>query len=321
MLDTNGSAPTASERPELPPPVVVGRSRQTNVSPETRSTGHVDGYEQLFDWLYAVGYPDRRFRHQRHVTRELEVKTVRSTMSEEVMLGLLGRVQLLADLPAADLQKAARVARPLSRKKGARIFEEGSVADSCYFITSGRAKVVLSGMNAVEVTVGTIEPFELVGELSLLDGAPRSAGLVAMQDCHLIQLTKAAFDALRRNEGFEDKLLRHVAKMLRRATEQLRVSYTYSSTERVAWSLARLASRGGRRVGETLIISPRPPHQELADMAGTSRETATRTLLHLKRLRWVTWDAETLRLNERAFKRYLDAEQATTGSVDIARVV
>jgi CRP/FNR family cyclic AMP-dependent transcriptional regulator len=234
---------------------------------------------------------------------------------------LLRRVELLAHLPVLELQAAARAARPLSKKQGARIFEEGSVADSCYIITSGRAKVVLSGQAGAEVTVGTAEPYELVGELSLLDGAPRSAGLVALEDCRLIQLPKSAFDQLRLNPAFQDKLFHHVARMLRRATEQLRVSYTYSSTERVAWCLARFSMRRGRRIGDTLAISPKPSHQEVADMVGCTRETVSRALQRLKRLRYVSWDADALRLDARRFAPYFEPDPAATGTVDIARVV
>ena len=242
-------------------------------------------------------------------------------MSAEVVFDLLCRVQLLATLPASELQLAARGAHAISKKKGARIFEEGSLADSCYFITVGRAKVVLSGPAGVEVTVGTVEPFELVGELSLLDGAPRSAGLVALVDCRLIQLPKSVFDQLRRNPAFEDKLFHHVARMLRRATEQLRVSYTYTSTERVAWCLARLATRSGRAIGDVLAISPKPSHQDVADMVGCTRETVSRALQRLKSLRCVSWDADALRLNERAFRAYLEPDPAAPGTIDVARVV
>jgi CRP-like cAMP-binding protein len=161
---------------------------------------------------------------------------------------------------------------------------------------------------------------QLVGELSLLDGAPRSAGLVALSDCRLIQLPKGAFDLLRRDPAFEDELFHHIGRMLRRATEQLRVSYTYSSTERVAWCLARLAARSGPRIGDTIAISPKPSHQELADMVGCTRETVSRALLRLKTLRCLSWDADALHLNERAFRSYLEPD-STAGTADIARLV
>jgi CRP-like cAMP-binding protein len=242
-------------------------------------------------------------------------------MSEDVVFGLLRRVPLFAGLPAADLQAAAKTVRLLSKKKAARIFEEGSAADSCYVITSGRAKVVLSGAAATEVILGTVEPFELVGELALLDTSRRSAGLVAMEDCHLLRLPSASFHELRNNRAFEDKLIAHVTSMLRRATEQLRAIHTYSSTERVSWCLARLAARAGRQAGNAIVISPRPRHQQLADMTGCSRETVTRILLRMKRLKSVSWDDESLKLTESAFKRYLEVEAASNTSAELTPII
>lgn len=245
---------------------------------------------------------------------------MRAAMSEEVVSGLLRRVPLFASLAPSDLRALAASAHSLSRKKGARIFEEGSSGDSCYILTSGRAKVVLSGPAATELILGTVEPFELVGELALIDSFPRSAGLVATEDSQLIQLPGAAFRELRKNRSFEDQLVAHVAAMLRGATEQLRAIYTYSSSERVAWCLARLGSRKGRRIGDAIVISPRPAHQELADMTGCTRETVTRILRQLKQSRSVAWDDQSLRLSARAFKRYLQLEDPSASS-EIARVV
>ncbi|HMF97884.1 MAG TPA: Crp/Fnr family transcriptional regulator [Vicinamibacterales bacterium] len=242
-------------------------------------------------------------------------------MSEDVVVELLRRVPLFASLPAADLRIAAKSTRAFTKQKGATIFDEGSPADCCYVITSGRAKVVLSGGKTSEVILGTVEAHELVGELSLLDNSPRSAGLVALEECQLLRLPNAAFQALRNNRAFEDKLVVHVTAMLRRATEQLRAIYTYDSAERVAWCLARLAVRTGRRVNGAMVISPRPPHQELADMTGCSRETVTRILLQFQKANWVRHDGESMTLNDSPFQRYLEIERAASRGRDLAQVV
>jgi CRP/FNR family cyclic AMP-dependent transcriptional regulator len=235
---------------------------------------------------------------------------VRAAMTPAVIFDLLQRVPLFSALPAIDLQAAAAGARSISRKKGARIFEENSPADSCYVLVTGRAKVVISGDAGVDITLGLVGPFELLGELALLDNSTRSAGLIALDDCQLIQIGRAAFLALRNNRQFEDKLVAHVTAILRRATEQLRVIYSYSSADRLSWCLARLASSNGERRGRALVISPRPTHQELADMTGCSRETVTRMLLKLKRENAIAWTDDDLLVDEHAFKRFLDIERS-----------
>jgi CRP-like cAMP-binding protein len=228
---------------------------------------------------------------------------------------------LFGDVPPADLRSVAENARAFSVKKSGRIFEEGSPADSCFVITSGRAKVVLSGDSGTEIILGTVEPFELVGELALLDNSNRSAGLVALERCHLIRLSRASFSGLRNNRAFEDKLVVHVTSMLRRATEQLRAIYTYSSAERVSWCLARLASRMGTRAGGWIVISPRPPQQELAEMTGCSRETVSRVLGILEHKKRIRSDAVSYSLDEKAFRRYLENEPGTRGGAEVTRLV
>ena len=244
-----------------------------------------------------------------------------AVMNDEVVFGLLHRVPLFANLPEALLRAAARNTRPLIKQKSTTIFDEGSPADSCYVIVSGRAKVVLSGREATEVILGTVEALELVGELSLLDGSPRSAGLVALKECQLLRLPKASFQELRNDRAFEDKLVVHVTAMLRRATEQLRAIYTYDSEERVAWCLARVAIRTGRRVNGTIVIAHRPPHQELADMTGCSRETVTRALALFQKAKWVTLEGESITLNDSPFRKYLEIENATCGGRDMTQMV
>ncbi len=235
---------------------------------------------------------------------------MRPTMSDAVVFDLLRRVALFARVPDADLRAVAKSAHVLARRKGARIFEEGSPAESCYVFTAGRAKVVLSGPGGAEITLGIVQPFELVGDIALLDGSRRSAGLVATEDCRLLQIGREAFCSLRANPAFDATLVVHVTSMLRRATEQLRAIYTYSSSERVCWCLARLAHRAGRKDDGTIILSPRPLHQELADMTGCSRETVTRSLRELERMQWIITRPGTLLLNERCFRAYLEAEEA-----------
>lgn len=226
-------------------------------------------------------------------------------MKRPVTEQLLRRAPLFADLPSELLENVARNARPIFRAKGARIFEEGSVADCCYLLTDGRVKVVLADTADGQITLNVLDPLCLIGEVSLLDNMPRSAGLVAMEDSHLIQIGRASFLELRNNRSFEDKLVVHVAATLRRATEQLRAIYTFDSMERVAWCVARLARQMHGPDAREIVMAPKPAHHELAEMTGCTRETVSRALLRLRRLGWVRWDAGSLTLNVKSFSRYL----------------
>jgi CRP-like cAMP-binding protein len=154
------------------------------------------------------------------------------------------------------------------------------------------------------VILGIIEPYAVIGEIALLDSSTRSAGLATVEQSHFIKIPGPVFLTLRNNRAFEQELVVHVTATLRRATEQLRAIYTYSSLERVAWCLARLAHQRGEPHGSEIAVSPRPPHHELAEMTGCSRETVSRILIQLRRMKWVNWDARSLRLQASVFKRY-----------------
>lgn len=240
---------------------------------------------------------------------------------EAVIADLLRRVPLFAPLPGQDVDALARASRPLARKKGARVFEEGSAADCCLVLTSGRAKVVLSGTGDAEIILGIIEPFAVVGEIALIDEAPRSAALVAIEDSQFIRIPRTAFLALRRNPAFEDKLLTHVTSTLRTANDHLRAVCALNVVDRVAWSVSRIARDRGRRQGAAIVLSPRPTHQDLADMTGCSRETVTRALIALKRKKCLSWDRDTLRIDPDAFRRHARSDGGLSDVTEITRLV
>jgi CRP/FNR family transcriptional regulator, cyclic AMP receptor protein len=221
------------------------------------------------------------------------------SMTEAVKSSLLKRVPMFADIPQAEFAAVVMAASPLAKRRGARVLEENSPADCCLVLIAGRAKVVISGARDVEITVGLIEPVALVGELGLIDGAPRSASLVALDDCQFIRISATAFGALRRNARFEQQFLDHVVMLLRRANDQLRAIYTLGTEERLLWWLGRLATRAARD-NDCAVVRPKPTDQELADMVGGTRETINRKLRELIRKKCLTADADGLRIHTEA---------------------
>ena len=233
-------------------------------------------------------------------------------MSRTVIKGYLKSVPLLADLPDEDIDLVVNQARDVSYRRGARVFEEGAAADCCYVLTSGRMRVALSTANGSEILLHVITPTTLVGEVALLDGAARSASLVAIDACHLIRIPAQAFEGLRRNATFEKRVVASVVATLRDSEERVRVIATFPSVNRVAWCLARIARHSGRRDGRAIVV-PGTPHQELAEMAGCTRETVTRSLATLRRRKYVSWDASGIRLETDGLQRYLTTELIAAG--------
>ena len=224
-------------------------------------------------------------------------------MNRSAIKGTLRALSLFAVLPDPELELLAASVRSARYRKGARLFEEGSVADCCYVLTAGRAKVVLNLDDGGEARLNEVAPGDLVGEVALLGGFPRSAALVALEPCHAIVIPERAFDLLRRNPSFERTVVKHVAETLRESTQHvLRVS-SGSSLARVARCLNAIATREGTRDG-TMVIIKKTPHHELADMAGCARETVSRALSALKRKQCLSWDASTMRLDVDRLRRF-----------------
>ena len=203
-------------------------------------------------------------------------------MSKAVVKESLKAVPLFADLTEQEIEMVAASSRSVPAKKGARVFEEGALADCCLVLTSGKAKLALSAEGGTEIILGVLNANELVGEVALLDGSTRSADLVATDDCHFIRIPKASFDALRHNAAFERKVVAHAMSLLRGANDQVRGTASLRSVARVVWCLANLARREGVRRGTTVTI-PKRSHQELAEMIGCQRETVTRAMGQLRK--------------------------------------
>jgi CRP-like cAMP-binding protein len=203
----------------------------------------------------------------------------------------------------------------VSFKKGARIFEEGSSADCCFVLTSGKARVVLSGTGGTEILLNILIPPVLIGEIGLLDRSTRSASLVAAEPCHVIRINGAAFQSLRANRAFEDRLVAELVATVRRSDDRVRVISSFPTVKRVAWCLGRVASVSGRRDGSYIVL-PRTSHQELAEMAGCTRETVTRAIQMLRKKKYVAVDSLTIRIDTDAMQRYLTSELTVPDTPD-----
>jgi CRP/FNR family cyclic AMP-dependent transcriptional regulator len=215
-------------------------------------------------------------------------------MTRAALKAALVQVPLFSDLTAQELALLVSTVRSLTTRKSTRVFEEGAAADCCYVMTSGRARVVVAGDG--EIVVSTVQAGTLVGELALIDRAPRSASLVAVEPSHFVVVPAASFEALRRNPAFERRVVARVVATLRESTEHVRAVSVPSSLARLAWCLGRLARHEGEPDGRHVAI-PRRTHQDLAEMIGCSRETVSRKLEFMRRRKWVSWNRQTMRLD------------------------
>jgi CRP/FNR family cyclic AMP-dependent transcriptional regulator len=198
---------------------------------------------------------------------------------------LLARVPLLAGLSREELERISQVAVPRSFPKGARVFHEGDESDACYIVRSGEVRVTREHSDGRAITLATLGEGEIFGELAMLDGEVRSASVEALADTELLAV--AARDMrglLERNSEITAKLVVALTRRVRETNERVAQQSFQTVPSRVAGVLSQLvaeegAEGQGRREGVTIRMN----QADLAQLAGTSRESVSRFLAVLER--------------------------------------
>ncbi len=196
---------------------------------------------------------------------------------------LLARVPLLADLDPGELERIAQVAIPRSFPKGARVFHEGDTSDACYVVREGEVRVTREHSDGRAIALATLGPGELVGELAMLDGGVRSASVEALTDVELLAVSAADMRGLlERNADITTKLVVKLAERLRETNERISRQSFQTVPSRVAGVLSQLVNEQSAELGRE-GVTIRMNQVDLAQLAGTSRESVSRFLAVLER--------------------------------------
>lgn len=192
----------------------------------------------------------------------------------------LKNVPLFVDLDDADLEQMVPLCRQRTISKGNVIFYEDDPGTSCYIILSGKVKIVVNADDGREHILGVLQDNDFFGEMSLIDGEPRSASAICVEDTQLVNIQRDEFlKLLRNNPDITLKLLVTLSQRLRAADRNMESLAFLSAPGRVARLLLELGRENGERTAEGLSFTHNMTRQELASLAGTSRETLTRVLM------------------------------------------
>jgi CRP/FNR family transcriptional regulator, cyclic AMP receptor protein len=190
----------------------------------------------------------------------------------------LRNVSLFSGLTDQQCEIIGGCAAARNFPRGARIINEGDDTHSLYLIAEGRVRVSSSNEDGREFVLSTQGPGEYFGELSLLDDAPRSASVTALEACRLFVITDACFrKCMLDHPNLAVAVAKDLARRVRRLTMIVRDIATLDVYGRLVRVLMDLAvEKDGRN-----IIDQRLTHQDLANMVGASREMITRILKDL----------------------------------------
>jgi len=160
------------------------------------------------------------------------------TMSDnDNIMELLARSPIFRDLPKGALDAISQAVRPLVVPQHTTIFREGDPGDSLYIISSGRVRIFRKGENQMEIDLAFPGPGEAFGEMALLTGEPRSADVEAVEEAHLLVLSKEDFDRVLRDfpdtsKVFFKEMRRWLIRDEKRLEVEVREAYQAS---RVSW--------------------------------------------------------------------------------------
>jgi CRP/FNR family transcriptional regulator len=211
--------------------------------------------------------------------------------SAEVM-ELLARVPVLSTLDADDLERIAELAVPRQFEPGQVVFREGDASDTCYIVRSGRARAVREHSGGRTLTLATFGPGEFFGELALFEDERRSATVEAIEPTDVVAVLGPDMRRLMvEHPGISARLVIALGRRLRETNERLTRQSFQTVQSRVAVVLSELVAqeRAGERAeessgeglgGDVLVIATQA---DLAQLAGSSRESASRFLAVLER--------------------------------------
>ena len=135
-----------------------------------------------------------------------------------------------------------------------------------------------------EIILSILGDGDFFGEMSLLDGEPRSATVIAMKDSTMLVIQRNDFlKQLKQNPTIATGVLSEMSRRIRRADQRIGNLILLDVFGRVARFLLDLAKREGVRYDDGILIERRPTQQDIASMIGASRETVSRVLNELNR--------------------------------------
>jgi CRP/FNR family transcriptional regulator, cyclic AMP receptor protein len=207
----------------------------------------------------------------------------------EETVRLLSRVSLFADLAPAELEQLAQVAVPRSYVADEVVFREGDTGDTCFVIRSGSVRVTRRHSDGRIITLAELRPGDIFGELAMFGGETRSATVEALSDTRAVAILASDLRRiLLRHPDIAVKMLEGLADRLRQANERIARQSFQTVAGRVASALLGQvqARTPDGTLGRDVMI--RATQAEIAQLAGASRESASRFLAKLERAGLIT---------------------------------
>ena len=204
-------------------------------------------------------------------------------------------IVLFSGLEDKELERIENVMTIKTYPKNSMIVLEEEFGDTVYIVRSGTIKITRLNDEGKEVILALMGAGEFFGELAALDGEARSANALAQEECQLYLLHRSDFiDLLKHNTKISFTLLSELARRIRHSDQQIEALSLDDAEHRIGVCILNLAEDNGVIRKGQVTIQKLPFQQDIANMAGTSRETVSRVLKLLEEKGFVTKAGHTL---------------------------
>ena len=222
---------------------------------------------------------------------------------------LLKKVSLFSLMSDDDLSDVESLLSSKTYAKNEMIFMEDDEGSKLMFIiVSGKVKVSITGISGKETILAILNEKDYFGEMSLIDGEPRSASVQTLDKSVLLILHRNdLFKLIERQPKLSLSMLVEFSRRLRIADKQISNLSLLSVFGKIAGTLLSIGSTQGKYYDGYLVVEKMPTHQEIASMAGTTRETVTRVLSSLQDQGLITINKKRLTI------KYIDELEEKTG--------
>lgn len=202
------------------------------------------------------------------------------------MKDLIKKVPLFQSLDDEQLESIASLCRRKSYPAGSTLFKENDAGSDFYILLKGSVKIYTSNKNGEEKILTVLKEGESFGELSLIDGKPRSASASTLVDSILYTLNGDTFlDLLRNDFNLTKVIMRELCQRLRDTNQHVHDLTFLDARSRVLKNLIVMANRHGIRSGNMISIRMDLDYEELSRMAGVSMNVLRNVLSELESMR------------------------------------
>lgn len=202
---------------------------------------------------------------------------------------LLQKVPLLAALTPADRESLAAAVTRRRYRRAETIFQKDEPGHSVYIVERGSVRIYVPSPQGNDLVLAVLGAGDFFGDLSLLDGRPRSASAAATSDTTLLALERIDFIALITSRPEAAMAVLEAVSRRLRETDEMAADLAFLDVPgRLAKKLLDLAASNGVQKSSGVLIDLAVTQEELANMIGVTRESVNRNLSDFKKMGLVT---------------------------------